>query len=139
MRWERTVGRTRRTGLRRRRLTSRLESTNASASTATSNGEARWGAESGFTLTNVGLTDATQVTLVIRGLRDSERHELGDIPHGESATAHSTAATEWVEENKDSMPLSPPYFVHWSSLLGVAEQREIPARTLFMLPDDYPD
>lgn len=90
----------------------------------------------GFTLTNSGLTDATQVTLVMRNFAGSERHDLGDIPAQSSVSVQSAAAAAWMREAESSMPLSPPYFVHWSSPLGVADQREMPKQALFMAPDD---
>lgn len=100
---------------------------------------ADWDEQTGFALANSGLTDATHVTLIMRGFHGAERHDLGDIPAGGSVAVESVAAAAWIDENKQSMPLSPPYLVHWSSPLGVAEQREVPSRSLYMLPDDYSD
>lgn len=95
-----------------------------------------WTAEynggAGFTLTNSGLTDATQVTLVLRHLEEpDERHDLGDIPAQGSVSVDSVAAAAWMSGAASTLPTSPPYFVHWSSPLGVADQREMPKQALF--------
>lgn len=101
--------------------------------------EAEWHPETGLTITNSGLTDANHVTAVLRGPLGTERHDLGDLRSGESATIDSAVASAWMKENKRSMPSSPPFFVHWSSPLGVAEDRDVTSRSLFMLADDFPD
>lgn len=80
----------------------------------------------GFKLLNVGVTDAIGVTLVLRGFQGGERYDLGDIPSQGCAVVDSAAAAVWMEENEDRTPIAPPYVVHWSSPLGVAEQREAP-------------
>lgn len=98
--------------------------------------ESSWHEATGFTLRNVGLTDAHHVTLVLHDAHDSERHDLGLVAAGQSVDVDSPRVASWMVAMREFLPLGPGYLVHWSSRLGQPSEFRTPAVALFELPED---
>lgn len=96
-----------------------------------------WGVEPGdddgarsITITNVGLSDARSVTMVLFLSDDHEVVECPVIRKGESVTVSSPRLSAWLEAAWEYEVLTPKVMVHWSSPLGKSSHATVNSKDL---------
>jgi hypothetical protein len=96
-----------------------------------------WGVEPGdddearsITITNVGLSEARSVTMVVFLGGDHEVVEFPVLRKGDSVTVSSPRMQAWLKAAWEYEVLTPKVMVHWSSPLGKASHATINSKDL---------